>query len=111
MEGGVCSAQSPAELFQFRGRNYAAASLKTDPAARALFDRLPGVFWFDQFRNLATPPPRDDQNGDNHEGNGGRVSFDVGVARLRDHLNRWQINIYIYIYIYIYRYIYIYIYK
>jgi len=92
LEGGVCSAPSSAELFQFHGRSYAAALLKTDPAARALFDRLPGVFWFDQFRNLATPPPSDDQNGNGKDGNGGRVSFDVGVARLREHLNRWQLN-------------------
>jgi len=87
LEGGNISAPTLAELLQFRGRFYADELLRTDPAASALFDRLPGVFWFDQFRNLATLPPRDGQ-----DGNGGRVSFDVGVARLRDHLNRWQLN-------------------
>jgi len=47
---------------------------------------LPGVFWFDQFRNLASPPGEEysDDNGS------GRVTFQVGVARLRQHLNRWQ---------------------
>jgi len=55
-----------------------------------LFDHLPGVFWFDQLRNLATPP---DLSGENGETEGpGRVSYQVGVARLRQHLNRWQLN-------------------
>jgi predicted ATPase len=44
------------------------------------------VFWFDQFRNLASPPS------ESEEGNGGRVAFDVGVSRLRQYLNRWQLN-------------------
>ncbi len=90
LEGEHCSARSQAELYQFRGRWYAAQLLETDPAARDLFGRLPGVFWFDQFRNLATPPSMS-------EGNGGREgperpSYQVGVARLREHLNRWQLN-------------------
>lgn len=95
LEGSVISARPAGDagaLLQFRGRSYATELLRTDPAARELFDRLPGVFWFDQFRNLATPPPRDDQNGNGQDGNGGRVSFDVGVARFREHLNRWQLN-------------------
>jgi hypothetical protein len=92
LEGGSCSAPSEEEKYQFQGRKYAADLLRTDPGARALFDRLPGVFWFDQFRNLATPPPEQEQPSDVHQGNGGRVSYDVGVARLREHLNRWQLN-------------------
>jgi len=91
LESGTCSAPTDAELFQFWGRYYAAGLLGTDPGARALFDRLPGVFWFDQFRNLATPPPHFDEIPP-EEKNGGRVSFDIGVARLREHLNRWQLN-------------------
>lgn len=92
LEGGHCYAPSREEFFQFRGRGYAAGLLRTDSGARRLFDRLPGVFWFDQFRNLATPPPPEDQNSGTQGGTGGRVSFDVGVARLRQHLNRWQLN-------------------
>lgn len=84
----------PAELFQFRGRTYAASLLYTDPTARDLFPRLPGIFWFDQFRNLGTP-----QNGrDSDRASGAeeqltsRVSFQVGIAQLRDYLNKWKLE-------------------
>ena len=52
LEGGFCSAPTSAELFQFRGRGYAFAMLKTSPGVRGLFDLLPGIFWFDQFEIL-----------------------------------------------------------
>jgi hypothetical protein len=86
LEGERYSAPTREELYQFRGRLYAAQLLNVDPSARELFEDLPGVFWFDQFRNLASPPA------EGEDGNGGRVSFDVGVARLRQYLNRWQLN-------------------
>jgi hypothetical protein len=60
--------------------------LFTDSSARDLFDRLPGVFWFDQFRNLATPP------GDGEKESKTYVSYDVGVARLREYLNKWKLE-------------------
>lgn len=41
------------EIFQFQGRSYAAAGAKLDGALRDLFSRIPGVFWYDQFRNSA----------------------------------------------------------
>lgn len=91
LEGEHYSAGSVAELYQFRGRWYAAQLLASDPSARDLFDRLPGVFWFDQFRNLAAPPLNSEGNGDN-EGMAGRMTYQVGVSRLREHLNRWQLN-------------------
>jgi energy-coupling factor transporter ATP-binding protein EcfA2 len=75
-------------VYQFRGRSYAANLLRTDVAARQLFERLPGVFWFDQFRNLASPP----DDGDPSNESSGRVSFAVGVERLRRHLNGWQLS-------------------
>jgi predicted ATP-dependent endonuclease of OLD family len=87
LEGERSSAQSAAELYQFRGRWYASQLLKTDPSARGLFESLPGVFWFDQFRNLATPP-----SPINGEDSNGREPFRVGVARFREHLNKWQLN-------------------
>lgn len=77
--------QNQEQLYQFRGRWYASQILNVDPSARDLFENLPGVFWFDQFRNLASPPEMEDNNG-------GRVSYNVGVARLRQYLNRWQLN-------------------
>lgn len=76
-----------AELYQFRGRGYAAGLLRTDPSARELFERLPGLFWFDQFRNLATPPDEGDSTGGS-----GRIAYATGVERLRRHLNGWQLN-------------------
>jgi hypothetical protein len=81
----IPGSQTQEQLYQFRGRWYASQLLNVDPSARELFETLPGLFWFDQFRNLASPPEVED-------GNGGRVSYDVGVARLRQYLNRWQLN-------------------
>jgi hypothetical protein len=84
----------PNELYQFGGRSYAASILKLDPTARDLFDDLPGVFWFDQFRNLATSPaaePEGETPGSDGESRSSRVSYQVGVTRLREHLNRWQL--------------------
>lgn len=82
------------ELYQFRGRSYAAMLLSTDPSARNLFDKLPGVFWFDQFRNLASPQGAREIENDKRidEEPTSRVSYDVGVARLRDYLNRWKLE-------------------
>jgi energy-coupling factor transporter ATP-binding protein EcfA2 len=87
MEGEHFEAGTREQLYQLRGRSYAAQLLRTDHTARELFDRLPGVFWFDQFRNLASPPPGEE---DGEDSGPGRVAFQVGVARLRQHLNRWQ---------------------
>src|SRR5208337_3276871 len=43
--------------LQLNGKTrYASSILNRDPAARDLFEKLPGVFWFDPFRNLATSP-------------------------------------------------------
>lgn len=89
LQGGRVTARSKEALFQFRGRSYATWLLRTDPSARDRFADLPGVFWFDQFRNLATPPV---ERPDGTEENAGRISFNVGVARLRKHLNSWQLG-------------------
>ena len=46
--------ESPAERAQFQGRYYTTALLNRGRnQARSFFRRLPGIFWFDQFRNLA----------------------------------------------------------
>jgi hypothetical protein len=89
--------RDPNELYQFSGRSYAANILKLDPTVRDLFDDLPGIFWFDQFRNLATSPDEqteeetEDGESTRADRGMGRVSYKVGVTRLREHLNRWQI--------------------
>lgn len=81
------------EIYQFRGRSYAASILKLDPTARDLFDDLPGVFWFDQFRNLAkSPAGSSDGAGETGDSDTGRVSYHVGVTRLREYLNNWQLQ-------------------
>ena len=81
------------ELYQFRGRSYASMLLATDPSARELFGRLPGVFWFDQFRNLASPQgARELDNGKAEQEPSSRMSYAVGVSRLRDYLNRWKLE-------------------
>jgi energy-coupling factor transporter ATP-binding protein EcfA2 len=90
LDGDSCRAPSPEEFYQFRGRYYAQNVLRTDPSARRYFVQLPGVFWFDQFRNLASSAPsRDGQNGD-HTGEG-RVAYEFGVARLRRYLSGWML--------------------
>lgn len=90
LHGSHCYARQQRQFFQFRGRQYASQLLNTDPKARDLFSHLPGVFWFDQFRNLASPPAQSE--GDTEEESAGRISYSVGVARLRKHLNGWQLR-------------------
>ncbi|HUY87769.1 MAG TPA: AAA family ATPase [Pirellulales bacterium] len=84
---------APQEQYLFRGRTYAADLLRTDPSARELFPRLPGVFWFDQFRNLATPPGAREiaHNDELAEEPTNRIAFGVGVKQLRTHLNGWKL--------------------
>ncbi len=89
LKGGVCEAESPALKFQFRGRYYASALLRAGLLEdRAIFERLPGVFWFDQYRSLESTQRPGDWEDDDQEG---RANFEVGVARLREHLIGWQL--------------------
>src|SRR5258706_669368 len=76
--------------YRFRGRSYAQSLLRTDPSVRVLFSKLPGMFWFDQFRNLGSGPNHSDTNGDAQHASG-RVSYDFGVDRLRRYLNGWKL--------------------
>ena len=85
---------APPELYLFRGRSYVAAILDQDPGARALFERLPGFFWFDQFRNLATAQGSREvvtEDGIKEELME-RVPYSVGVSRLRKYLNAWKLE-------------------
>jgi len=89
LEGAqVRTPDSGSALLQFRGRSYVAEIAKIDPQARALFPRLPGVFWYDQFRNIALSGAREPDDG-------GLVSdpslpFVVGVGRLDKILKAWH---------------------
>ena len=95
LDGESCRAGSDAEFFQFAGRYYAQNLLETDPGVRSEFSQLPGIFWFDQFRNLGNDSvPKENGSDLGRVGTGkstsGRVSFEAGVARLRQYLNGWK---------------------
>jgi len=92
MDGESCRAESHAQYFQFHGRAYAQRLLKTDPAIRRFFSKLPGLFWFDQFRNLGSTPLPVEANGTRPAEMGRRVAYEVGVARLRRYLNGWALE-------------------
>jgi len=93
LEGDYCHANTSEEYFQFHGRSYVQQLLRTNPEAREYFSRLPGIFWFDQFRNLGVSPHRTTSNGDSREENekSGRIAYDFGVERLRAYLNGWKL--------------------
>ncbi|MBD2387538.1 AAA family ATPase [Cylindrospermum sp. FACHB-282] len=80
---------TPEERSQFRGRYYAQWFInRGDQSVRHYFSKLPGIFWFDQFRNLGANP--------NHEAGEGKkelrseTSFELGVGSLRQYLIRWK---------------------
>lgn len=89
LNGEQCVARTSSEKFQFLGRYYAKELLKTDPSIRSEFSQLPGIFWFDQFRNLGSNPHKT-QTDNGIKENSSRVSFELGVAGLRKYLNGWK---------------------
>lgn len=91
LDGEKCRAETHAQYLQFQGRYYAQRLLRTDPSVRPLFCKLPGVFWFDQFRNLGSTLYPNEADGDGEREGSGRVSYDFGVARLRRYLNGWKL--------------------
>ncbi|MBC5794819.1 MAG: AAA family ATPase [Sphaerospermopsis sp.] len=79
---------TPEERAQFRGRYYAQSFInRGDQSVRHYFSQLPGIFWFDQFRNLGTPSQ---EAGEGNKELRGETSFDLGVGRLRQYLIRWK---------------------
>lgn len=90
LDGDSCRAGTLNEFYQFRGRSNALSLMRTDPSARSLFSKLPGVFWFDQFRNLGSSLYPAEANGDGSY-DSGRASYVTGVARLRRYLNGWKL--------------------
>lgn len=71
------------EIYQFQGRSYVAATAKIDPSIRDLFKRLPGVFWYDQFRNIALPGAREEPERDKDP------QFAASVEQLDKLLKSW----------------------
>jgi len=91
LQGNYCStlSQKAEEIYQFRGRYYAKHLINQgDYEAGKLFEHLPGVFWFEQFRGLATLEEKFhfDDNGSN---NSGRISYPLSLSELRNILSIW----------------------
>jgi energy-coupling factor transporter ATP-binding protein EcfA2 len=81
---------TPAERAQFQGRSYAQRLIqKGNPTIRSHFQDLPGIFWFDQFRNLGSNPTPDSTR-DNPYPRNSSTSFEIGVSRLRQYLVDWH---------------------
>jgi hypothetical protein len=70
-------------LYQFGGRGYAAQIASHDGRARALFARLPGVFWFDQFRNVTVVR-------DAHADQADKAFDYTGILQIRERLKTWS---------------------
>ena len=83
------------ERSQLLGRYYARNLVKIarqDPSVWQYFSlsdfaKLPGVFWFDQFRNLSYPPKLNDQ--DLAEPNAQNSLPKTGVSQYREYLLNW----------------------
>lgn len=84
LRGNHLSARSSEEMFQFKGRSYARRLMRTGGNVREQFHQLPGLFWFDQYRNLGSAKHEFDS-----DSIGGRQSFDIGVSKLRKYLIGW----------------------
>jgi len=78
-----------ANLLQFQGRiNAAALTNRGDHRAREFFPRLPGLFWFDQFRNVSVIG--DVTTNDDPAKNWEKTSFQLGLNRLTENLRAWH---------------------
>ena len=79
-----------AERVQFRGRYYAQWFIKRgDQSVRSRFRDLPGIFWFDQFRNLSSHSTSEG-TGDSISQRSTKTSFESGVGQLRQYLINWH---------------------
>jgi len=78
--------QKDEEISQFRGRYYAKQLINQgDYQAGELFEHLPGIFWFEQFRSLAAI----EENLHNGQDNSGRISYHTPFSELRNILSIW----------------------
>ncbi|WP_130471654.1 ATP-binding protein [Candidatus Magnetaquicoccus inordinatus] len=102
LEGGCFSTHHGKleNIFQFRGRSYAAQLLRNGvEEARAYFPRLPGCFWFDQYRNMASPSADPVEQGqklfaerETEYSSRRNRHYATGVSRLRKHLISWMLS-------------------
>ena len=92
--------------YQFYGRRYASELVNAGEYwAYQQFEKLPGVFWFDQFRNLVSVRESEDfgrvpqesaTNGSSpkateNQNDYAMASHAVGIVRLRQFLNAWRL--------------------
>ena len=76
------------ERRQFQGRYYTQWLVnRGEKYYRAYFSKLPGIFWFDQFRNLVS---NKEKNGDRWIEAENSGSFEVGIGSLRQYLIKWK---------------------
>lgn len=87
LEGSRLSASPHNGLLQFKGRSLTEELGRTDENARTEIHNLPGLYWFDQFRNLGSS--RIPSNG---EGMSGRQSYQERVSKLRRYLIGWHLQ-------------------
>ncbi|MCC5614075.1 AAA family ATPase [Nostoc sp. CHAB 5836] len=71
------------DRLQFLGRNYVQKTFKKNPAIRSKFAKLPGVFWFDQYR-LKTS-----DTGNTEDGKKDDIASIESIASLRPYLLDW----------------------
>lgn len=83
-EGRPTSPQGLEAIFQFLGRHYVKALIRTHPELRESFAKLGDIFWFDQHRNLGFRIA-DDGNDENPV----REGWQSGVEQLREYLIGW----------------------
>ena len=76
-----------AESLQFLGRFYAQKLLKSDPSIRQEFPKLPGIFYFDQFRQKQMSNPYAELTRDSFKNSPGGVYAELAFGgRLRQYL-------------------------
>jgi predicted ATPase len=76
------------ERLQFQGRYYAQQWQWLEPSAHPPFSKLPGIFWFDQFRNVGVfSSSKNHAKGKKLKRS--QVSFELGVDMLRERLIKW----------------------
>ncbi|MBF0179659.1 MAG: AAA family ATPase [Magnetococcales bacterium] len=100
LEGGYYSIVNGGQenIFQFRGRSYASQLVNSGvTGARELFARLPGIFWFDQYRNLSSPfqakhDPNSESDQDGVQMSRRNDKSSIGVAQIRKYLIAWTMN-------------------
>lgn len=82
-----CGKNSPAERFQFQGRYYANKLHWLDSSLQLPLSKLPGIFWFDQYRNLVSAK---EKSGDKTKAGQGQSFSKQGIENLRESLLEWK---------------------